>query len=171
MELKRLRTVKGLSQGALARETGLGRITIVRLENGQRAPHLGTLQKIARVLEVESRDIAPELFPEASPAEELPREVVVERLPTIGRLAHKHARNTGDIDELVGAGLEGLLQAWRKFKQDRGTPFDKFSNIYIAGRIKDEAARLYSSPENTGFESMPPHYRTWIDAGVYDDEE
>jgi transcriptional regulator with XRE-family HTH domain len=171
LELKRLRTEKGLSQGALARLTGLGRTTIVRLENGQQSPHLETLQKIAKVLEVKPRDIAPELFPEPSAAEELPREVVAERLPTIRRLAHKYARNTGDIDELAGAGLEGLLQAWRKFEQDQGTPFDKWSNIYIAGRIKDEAKRLYGNPENLGFDNEPAWVRTWIDAGVYDDEE
>ncbi len=171
MDLKRLRTEKGLSQGALARLSGVGRTTIVRMENGSQVPHLGTLQKIAKVLEVEPRNIAPDLFPEASSAEELPREVVAERMPTIARLARKHARNTGDVDELEGAGLEGLLQAWRKFDKDKGPPFDKFSNIYIAGRIKDAANRLYSDPENMGFESMPPHYRTWIDAGVYDDEE
>ena len=101
---------KGVSQGALARLSGVGRTTIVRMENGSQEPHLGTLQKIAKVLEVQPRDIAPELFPETSPTEELPREVVAERMPTIAKLARKYARNTGDVDELESAGLLRVLR-------------------------------------------------------------
>ena len=52
-----LREAAGLTQEALAQATGIGRVTIVRLENGKRAPKLSTLKAIARVLERPAEDL------------------------------------------------------------------------------------------------------------------
>ena len=52
-----LREATGLTQEALARTAGIGRITLVRLENGKHAPKLGTLKAIARALERPVEDL------------------------------------------------------------------------------------------------------------------
>ena len=50
--IRRLRNAAGLSQDALAREAGIGRVTLVRLEKGEQTPRHKTLSAIARALEV-----------------------------------------------------------------------------------------------------------------------
>lgn len=171
MNLKRLRTERGLSQQKLSKLTGVSRVTIARLEGGTQEPHLGTVQKLANGLGLEPRDVAPELFAQKSSSiGEMSRKVFDERMPTIRKIAHKHARDASEVDDLESAGLEGLYEAWRKFDPNHGTPFDKFSNVYIAGRIKDQAAKLHDVPVNRGFENESYLLRTFIDAGVYDDD-
>ena len=49
--VRRLRETAGLTQETLAHSAGIGRITLVRLENGKHVPKLTTLKAIARVLE------------------------------------------------------------------------------------------------------------------------
>jgi len=51
-ELKRVRTAKGISQGALALATGLSRSAITMIENGQRNPTLIVCQALAAALDV-----------------------------------------------------------------------------------------------------------------------
>ena len=46
-----IREASGLTQEALAQAAGIGRITLIRLENGKHIPKLGTLRAIAHVLE------------------------------------------------------------------------------------------------------------------------
>ena len=48
--VRRLRETAGLTQEALAQAAGIGRITLVRLENGKHVPKLTTLKAIAQVL-------------------------------------------------------------------------------------------------------------------------
>ena len=62
--IRRLRNAAGLSQDALAREAGIGRVTLVRLEKGEQTPRYKTLGAIARVLEVDVSDllVEPELL-------------------------------------------------------------------------------------------------------------
>ncbi len=50
--LRELRVWKGLSQGDLAKRTGLLRCYISRLENGHTVPSLRTLERLTRALEV-----------------------------------------------------------------------------------------------------------------------
>ena len=50
--VRALREYAGLTQKALAGASGIGRVTLVRLENGKHIPKLGTLRAIAHVLEV-----------------------------------------------------------------------------------------------------------------------
>jgi transcriptional regulator with XRE-family HTH domain len=50
--LRRIRTDAALSQGALARRTGLDPTEISRLERAVREPRLGTIVRLARGLDV-----------------------------------------------------------------------------------------------------------------------
>ncbi|HYE91031.1 MAG TPA: helix-turn-helix transcriptional regulator [Terriglobales bacterium] len=47
-----LREARGLTQEALAQETGLNRVTLARLERALHPPNLETLDRIARALRV-----------------------------------------------------------------------------------------------------------------------
>ena len=55
--VRALREVAGLTQEALAQAAGIGRITLVRLENGKHAPKLSTLKAVAHVLERPVEDL------------------------------------------------------------------------------------------------------------------
>ena len=55
--VRSLREAAGLTQEALARAAGIGRVTMVRLENGRNAPKLGTLESIAKALEQPIEDL------------------------------------------------------------------------------------------------------------------
>jgi transcriptional regulator with XRE-family HTH domain len=55
--LRRLRRLRGWTQGELAEAAGVGRATITRLERGLREPRPGTMARIARALGVEIRQI------------------------------------------------------------------------------------------------------------------
>ena len=50
--IRRLRNAAGLSQDALARAAGIGRVTLVRLEKGEQTPRFKTLGAIAGALGV-----------------------------------------------------------------------------------------------------------------------
>ena len=52
-----LRQVRGLSQEALAKKTGLNRVTLARLERARHPPNLDTLDRIARALRVRLADL------------------------------------------------------------------------------------------------------------------
>jgi transcriptional regulator with XRE-family HTH domain len=52
-----LRQARGLSQEALARKTGLNRVTLARLERAMHPPNLETLERIARALRVPLADL------------------------------------------------------------------------------------------------------------------
>ena len=55
--VRRLRETADLTQEALAQAAGIGRITLVRLENGKHIPKLTTLKAIASVLEKPVEDL------------------------------------------------------------------------------------------------------------------
>ena len=50
--LKLIRTVKKLSQGAIARKLGVHRAYISGIENGKRNPTLATIEKLADALSI-----------------------------------------------------------------------------------------------------------------------
>ena len=62
--VRRLRESAGLTQEALAPAADIGRVTLVRLENGEQSPRFKTLQAIARALKMDTREllIEPELL-------------------------------------------------------------------------------------------------------------
>lgn len=73
--LTRLRELKGYSQRALAKESGVSPATIYELENGRRRPNPSTLRKLAAALSVEVSDLLGDAYaqqgrvPERSPTE------------------------------------------------------------------------------------------------------
>jgi transcriptional regulator with XRE-family HTH domain len=56
-QLARLRQLKGFSQRALAKESGVAPATIYELENGRRKPNPSTLRKLASALGVEVAEL------------------------------------------------------------------------------------------------------------------
>ena len=58
-ELRRIREEAGLSQAQLARESGVDRATINKIEQGKRSPSIATLESLARALAVEVADFFP----------------------------------------------------------------------------------------------------------------
>jgi transcriptional regulator with XRE-family HTH domain len=58
-EIRRAREERGLNQTQLAASVGTGPAAISRIENGRQSPNIETLEKIARALELEVRDLFP----------------------------------------------------------------------------------------------------------------
>jgi transcriptional regulator with XRE-family HTH domain len=58
-ELRRIREEAGLSQAQLARESGVDRATINKIEQGKRSPSIATLENLSRALGVEVADFFP----------------------------------------------------------------------------------------------------------------
>jgi transcriptional regulator with XRE-family HTH domain len=55
--LKRLRTREALTQAQVAEQAGIAEITLSRIERNQTDPHMSTIRKLARVLNVHPRDL------------------------------------------------------------------------------------------------------------------
>ena len=65
-QLTRLRGLKGYSQRALAKESGVSPATIYELENGRRRPNPSTLRKLAKALGVEVVDLLGPQYPKVT---------------------------------------------------------------------------------------------------------
>ncbi|WP_207956215.1 helix-turn-helix domain-containing protein [Rubrobacter marinus] len=162
MRLREMREERGLTQEALAGLSNVSRPTIHRVEHGQQRPHRSTISKLARALGVEPSEIAPELHAQAvNPNVGVRMTVGIrdEALPYIKKAARRLALNPGDIDELVGAGPEGLYEACRKYDPSRGVPFDRYARWLAICRAKDEARRLYK--QHPGFGLEPQGLEPW----------
>ncbi len=63
--VRRFRESAGLTQEALARAADIGRVTLVRLENGEQSPRFKTLKAVAEALGVAAPDllVEPEFLP------------------------------------------------------------------------------------------------------------
>jgi transcriptional regulator with XRE-family HTH domain len=57
MNLKKLRTSKGMTQAELAAKAGISREYLARLELGQHDPHLSRLRSLAKALGVKVSDL------------------------------------------------------------------------------------------------------------------
>lgn len=155
--MKRIREERGLSKGRLARDAGVSRLTVLRIEYGRQQPRRSTVVKLAGALEVEPEELAPEVFAgsaDPSVGVELTREIMDEALPYIRKAARRLALNTDDAEELVGAGLEGLYEACRKYDPGRGVPRDRYLRWLAICRVKDEARRLYRQHPGYGLEAQ-----------------
>lgn len=152
MHLKKLRVNRGLSQETLAGLSGVSRPAIHRIENGQQTPQRRTVTKLARALDVHPADIAPELFTKPGgkpPGVKVTPEVRNQFDGYIATLARRIARNDDDVEDLQGAGQEGLVEACRKFKETGGMAFDPWVKYYVRNRILSEASRYYEGNEQT----------------------
>lgn len=177
VDLRKLRAERGLTQEELARLSGVSRPAIHRIENGQQAPRRGTVKKLAQALGVAPWEVAPGLYTQpggALPGVKLTPEVQKQFEGYIAALSLKIARDTGDVEDLKGAGHEGLVEACRKFKDTGGMSFDPWVKNYVRNRILDEAKRYYSGNERTyGFEeTLPAEWEGDIpDLATMQDEE
>jgi RNA polymerase sigma factor (sigma-70 family) len=84
--------------------------------------------------------------------------LVREHLPlvrAIAAAAHWRRGPVYDAEDLVMAGVCGLLEAANAYDQQRGTPFRAFARPYIRGRIVDEQRRLGPRPRD-GWQSGQP---------------
>ena len=144
-DLRRIRKERKLSQWKLASLAGIGRVTVNRIENGVQKPHVSTVKKLAYALDVEPYDLMPRLddLEDYPVGVKLPPSLQEELLPVIESVAQRQALNPADMDDLVGAGEEGLLEACRKFDPEYGTPLKWFARFYAVNRVRDHARRLY----------------------------
>ena len=70
---------------------------------------------------------------------------VVQYLPLVRSVATRVAARLPrhvDLDDLVGAGVVGLLNAARQYDDDKGVPFDRYAEIRVRGAILDELRNL-----------------------------
>lgn len=143
--LREWRRRAGLTQVLLSRASGVGRVTINRIEQGRQIPHRRTVEKLARALDVEPQWIAPHLedIDEYPVGVRLNPSLREKMLPHIRCEAHRLALNRDHVEDLVSAGLEGLVEACSKFDPDRGTPIEWWARFYATNRVRDEARRLY----------------------------
>ena len=67
--IRSLRESAGFTQEALARAAGIGRVTLVRLENGEQSPRHKTLSAVAHALSASVHEllVAPDVLPAPSP--------------------------------------------------------------------------------------------------------
>lgn len=154
MRLRELRLERGISQEALAGISNVSRPTIHRVEHCQQKPHRSTLVKLARALDVKPKDLAPELMAERAPGIELTQELVDQIMPTIKQAAQRYALNGSDVDDLIGAGREGVYEASIKYDPLHGVPFDYWGKFIAKKRVIDEARRLYKDHPRFGLEAQ-----------------
>jgi RNA polymerase sigma factor FliA len=70
-------------------------------------------------------------------------------LSLVEMVAAQVSRSVGrsiEFDDLVGAGREGLLDAARRFEQERGVPFRVYANFRVRGAILDGVRQLSLLP-------------------------
>lgn len=82
---------------------------------------------------------------------ESPAELLSRHGPLVKRIAHHLLARLPEhiqLDDLVQAGLEGLLEASRNFKPGMGASFETFAGIRIRGAMLDEIRRGDWSPRS-----------------------
>jgi len=57
--LRSLRLARFMTQDQLAQSSGVGRVTIARLESGQTTPHMRTVRALAAALDVPPSELVP----------------------------------------------------------------------------------------------------------------
>lgn len=72
------------------------------------------------------------------------QELVIQHAPLVKRIAyHMRAKLPDNItlDDIIQAGLVGLLEAAKQFDDNKGASFETYANIRIRGHILDEVRR------------------------------
>jgi transcriptional regulator with XRE-family HTH domain len=121
-QLARLRELKGFSQRALAKESGVSPATIYELENGRRRPNPSTLRKLAGALDVDVADLLGGEYPKAgalpSPTQP-PLNGFEEERRAVWEATVENARR---LRETGRAQMWKALSEWRTSKW-RGEPY------------------------------------------------
>jgi RNA polymerase sigma factor for flagellar operon FliA len=71
----------------------------------------------------------------------LPQELAIEMIPVIRRIAYRLAKRLPShvcIDDLISAGVVGLITAYRRFDPARGDDFRSYAELRIRGAMIDE---------------------------------
>ncbi len=87
----------------------------------------------------------------ASAAGDTYEQLVTENISLVKRIAHHLAArlpSTIDINDLMQAGMIGLLEAARNFDPTRGASFDTYAGIRIRGSMLDEVRKLDWTPRS-----------------------
>jgi len=70
-------------------------------------------------------------------------------LPLVRKVAYRmmsKVPKTVDIDDLISAGVLGLIGALRQFDEKKGIPFDKYAEVRIRGAMLDELRAMDQMP-------------------------
>lgn len=77
--------------------------------------------------------------------ESLPRRIAVAFVPIVRRMARSMSRTVPvHVDDLIGAGFLGLVEAYRQYRPDLNPSFDAYARLRIRGRMMDEARSVDS---------------------------
>jgi RNA polymerase sigma factor for flagellar operon FliA len=71
----------------------------------------------------------------------LPQELAIEMIPVIRRIAYRLAKRLPShvcVDDLISAGVVGLITAYRRFDPARGDDFRSYAELRIRGAMIDE---------------------------------
>ena len=82
-----------------------------------------------------------ESIPSERSSVEVDEEYLREGVALVRRLAFRMVRrlpSNVEVDDLIGAGMEGLLKAIHSFDESRGTRFDAYAKTRVRGAILDE---------------------------------
>lgn len=138
-ELRQMREKAGISQSALARQSGVDRATINKIEHGKRTPGIETLMKLAAALDAEIGDF----FPKAQAP--LPFEIDGGRGLQLWR---QHASDLADDLEELAEGAEALK--WeRRFGRAEGAAYVALGTIGVIETLLSmiEAGEIPASRE------------------------
>ena len=78
-------------------------------------------------------------------------ELIVQHAPLVKRIAHHLANRLPDsvqIDDLIQAGMLGLLEAIRHYNATQGASFETYAGIRIRGSMLDEVRRSDWTPRS-----------------------
>jgi transcriptional regulator with XRE-family HTH domain len=170
-QLVRLRELKGFSQRALAKESGVSPATIYELENGRRRPNPSTLRKLAGALDVEVAELLGAEYPkeerrsslepsfEDALAEER-RSADAEVIADYERIAREHRIAWRDA-------LNALAEPWEKRLAtgafDRGAVEQFFADVAAISQSVSRALRASFEEGLTGFKYKAPPTRADIE--------
>ncbi|WP_156502398.1 sigma-70 family RNA polymerase sigma factor, partial [Oleiphilus sp. HI0067] len=71
-------------------------------------------------------------------------ELIVKHAPLVKRIAHHlmaRLPSSVQVDDLIQAGMIGLLEAAQKYESDRGASFETYAGIRIRGAMMDEVRK------------------------------
>ncbi len=128
--LRHARMKMGLSQDKLSELTGVPQNTISRIERGERTPHRSTLEKLARVLEVEHPSwLALPMSPSVTFDE------VISGTPDERRAYLEFRREEGHLDSFI-KNLEEIYEASMEDYCDDPTALARVQAAFMLGYAK-----------------------------------
>jgi transcriptional regulator with XRE-family HTH domain len=130
--LRHVREKRGLSQDKLAELAGVPQNAISLIERGERKPHRRTLEKLARVLEVEPpRTLALDISPHSTTFDEL-----IEGTPEARRAYFDHKLEAGQLASFI-ENLKEIYEASMEDYQNDPMTRARVQAAYMLGYIQD----------------------------------